>query len=255
MPVVLYLRKDRHANSTGFTLVELLVVLAIAALLTALLLPALSTAKEKSRRAVCKSNIRQLLMVVEEYADENENVLPSSADNSGMYHSIILSDETFSNLLVLAGSSNIFYCPNIVFGGPDSPVAQHNPKYGYVIGYSYWEGSTVGSLKGPDYQVLPSKATDPRLATNALITDANYWSSQSSSAYFPTPITVAPHSVMGAAMTHGSTFTVGVGTNSASAGAQGGNAGYFPDGSVVWRNINLMEQLPASNSGDAEGNR
>jgi prepilin-type N-terminal cleavage/methylation domain-containing protein len=256
MPVVLHLRNDRHVNSTGFTLVELMVVITIAALLSALLLPSLSTAKEKSRRAVCKSNIKELLIVMENYADQNSDVLPSAADNSGLYHSIILSDDTFSNLLLLTGTSNIFYCPNIVFGDMPGSVAQHTTKYGYVIGYSYWGGATISSLKAPDYQVLPSKAGDMRLSTNALISDANYWTGEASSDYFPASMAVAPHGALGAAMMKGSTFTVGMGTNSASIGAQGGNAGYFPGGSVVWRNISTMERLPASTIiGEAYGNR
>jgi prepilin-type N-terminal cleavage/methylation domain-containing protein len=261
MPVVLYLKKDRQVKSLGFTLVEMMVVITIAALLSALLLPALSTAKEKSRRAVCQNNIHQLLIVMETYADENEQLLPSSADNSGEYHSIILSDDTFSNLVALAyGNSNIFYCPNVVFGDSPGPVAQHSAKYGYVIGYSYWAGATIGTPKGPDYYVLPSKAGDPKLATNALISDANFWTqNQGNSAYFPAAMTVSPHTAMGAAMSRGTAFTVGLAggwTNSAGLGAQGGNAGYFPSGSVQWRNINAMEtNVPASWQYDAFGNR
>ena len=254
MPVVLHLRKDRQAKSTGFTLVEMLVVITIAALLSALLLPSLSTAKEKSKRTVCKNNIRELLMVVENYSDQNSDVLPNSADNSGDYHSLILSDDTFSNLVLLAGNSNIFYCPNIAFGTVTGAVAQHSGKYGYVIGYSYWEGATIGGRKGPEVEVLPTKSTDPTLTTNALISDANYWTTEAGQD-FPAAMVVAPHSPLGAAMVMGSSFTVGLGTNSSSVGAQGGNAGYFPGGSVIWRNINKMEILRASRSADAYGSR
>jgi len=257
MPVVLNLGKDRHAKLAGFTLVELMVVIAIASILSALMLPALSSAKEKSRRAVCKSNLRQLVQVLEIYADDNSQLLPGSADNAGYYHSIILSDETFTNLVDLAsGSSNIFYCPNIVFGAGANPVAQHT-KYGYVIGYSYWAGAIVGNIKGPDYFVLPSKSTGPTLATNALITDANYWTpSQAASTYFPAAMTVSPHGMAGAAMSQGSSFAVSShgATNSAGVGAEGGNAGFL-NGSVVWRSIGSMQTLPASSLGDASGNR
>jgi len=60
---------------TGFTLVELLVVIAIIAILMAILMPALKLAKEQGKRAVCLSNLKQLMLAWILYADENDGMI------------------------------------------------------------------------------------------------------------------------------------------------------------------------------------
>jgi prepilin-type N-terminal cleavage/methylation domain-containing protein len=68
--------RRRLARLSGFTLVELLVVIGIIALLIAVLMPALATARSQANRLRCATNVRTLAQVALQYAHDNKGWVP-----------------------------------------------------------------------------------------------------------------------------------------------------------------------------------
>ncbi|HJN17903.1 MAG TPA: DUF1559 domain-containing protein [Armatimonadota bacterium] len=68
-------------RSSGFTLIELLVVIAIIAILASILFPVFSRARAKARAAACLSNLKQLGLAIDMYAQDHDETLPPHNDN------------------------------------------------------------------------------------------------------------------------------------------------------------------------------
>ncbi|MGI8965998.1 MAG: hypothetical protein ACR2H1_07920 [Limisphaerales bacterium] len=209
-------------------------VIAIIAILAALLLPVLATAKERAKRVACKSNMRQAILAIHMYGNDFQEKVPPCRDNQSppQSHCIRVSNTSFTNLVRYSGNSNILDCPNFTFG----TFPRYNPLYGYLIGYNYLGDVNTNGWPAVYFWVSPRKTSDA--GTNVILADANHWGDT---------LVFAPHGKSGPIQRNGRTFiTTRVGNETPqSIGGVGGNVGYL-DGSVVWKKMAQMKTNYAS---------
>ena len=106
-------RLKSNRNPLNFTLLELLIVIAIIAILAGLLLPALNGAREKARGIACASKLKQMGLIFQNYKDDSNGYLPPASMT-------VLGDKdtnwpnTFrKNNYISGGKLNLYLCPSV----------------------------------------------------------------------------------------------------------------------------------------------
>jgi prepilin-type processing-associated H-X9-DG protein/prepilin-type N-terminal cleavage/methylation domain-containing protein len=133
------------AGSGAFTLVELLIVLAIVALIAAILLPVIAHERQQGFRSSCLSNMHQIGLALDAYTQDSDGLIPSSFTDQG---------DWATALKVYAPANGVFRCPSAIVPPIwDIPVlSKTHVAKGYAINNSLSDSTLSSSSTPPTSQ-------------------------------------------------------------------------------------------------------
>ena len=139
-----------RTNRRGFTLIELLVVIAIIAILASILFPVFARARAKAREASCTSNLKQIGLAVQMYANDYDGLMPFAAEYpvpgavptvAGSASSNKGGTSIIDQLNPYVKNIQLFKCPSDTDG---FAAAENGLSYDY--GYSNFDPVVVGTM-------------------------------------------------------------------------------------------------------------
>jgi prepilin-type N-terminal cleavage/methylation domain-containing protein/prepilin-type processing-associated H-X9-DG protein len=218
-------RKVQRVACSAFTLIELLVVIAIIAILSALLLPALTSAKNRARAISCMSDERQIVLATKLYLDDNSGrMIPlwvqqgAAGWGSWSYDpaTYVIQQTGFLwwpdslRLNGYAKAATLFSCPSLIQpathsgGGSVSTnyslgIAMNFPEYGSIIPAGAWIAPVYPTCN-ENQVTVPSQSVifaDAGAISNPTQANADLWQEVggSASVYFRSPSDPAGYTI------------------------------------------------------------